>query len=145
MIPTLIGQFVLVGAIVGFGAPALAELDAGSSEALVETQTLLTSPEALKAETAKNPKAKQVDDNVKFLMGNEAQAAEVYKLAAEIFGTMVQKSNGDPEQLQKLIMEAQKNPAAFGQSFTPEQKAQIKSLGAKAEGRKPTSGAPGQR
>lgn len=129
-------------ATIYYGTTATAQnLDGDSTEALAKTQELLNDRQKIKSETANNPKAKQVDENVQFLMGSEEDTAAVYKLASEIFGDMAKTSGGDGDAMMKLLEQAQKDPAAFAKKFSPEQLAKLKELAGKAEGRSPANGA----
>lgn len=43
------------------------------------------------------------------------------------------EANGDPEKMQQMLLEAQKNPEAFYKKMSPEQRAQIQGLVKKIE------------
>lgn len=78
--------------------------------------------------------AKQADQNVKSVGGSEMNQQQMYELSAEVFGNFKGKS---PEEMDKLLEEAQKNPEAFMNSWSPEQKAKLKQLSNQIEeGRK---------
>ena len=61
--------------------------------------------------------------------GNLQTAEQIYKLAADIFGTMGQKSNYDANSMDKVLQDGAKNPAGFADTFTPQQKDTLHQLG----------------
>jgi hypothetical protein len=121
----LIATFALL--LSGIGSVARAELDKESKEALEKTQQLLRDPTQRNAAMKGNQEAQTNNQSLESLVGSQ-NASGVYDLSAEIFGKIVTDSNGDPAVMQKKIEEAQKNPTAFLNSLTPEQKARIKAI-----------------
>lgn len=134
----------------GFSAQAQSQasgqssgLDAASQDALQKTKALLTDQAQRDQYSKTNAEAAQADQNLKALMGNNsADTAQAYQLSSEIFDTLVKQTNGDPVALQKILSEAMKNPAAFAQQLTPEQKAKLSGLAQKAEAVKPSASKP---
>jgi hypothetical protein len=100
-------------------------------KALEQTQELLKDPNQRKEFIDKTPDAKKTNDDLKTLVGSDQNLEEAYKLAAELFGKITAEANGDPEKMKKLLEEAQKNPAAFANSWSPEQKEKLKSIAEK--------------
>lgn len=118
-------------------------LDANSQKALDETKAMLNNRSQIDAFTKSNSEAAQADQNVKALMGNNAaDTSAVYQLSSDIFETIAKQTNGDPAAMQKLLSEAMKNPAAFAQKLTPEQRAKLSGLAQKAEAVKPSASKP---
>lgn len=115
------------------------ELDSASQQALTETQKMLNDPRKLEGFAATNPQAGAVHKNVQNLMGSPEETAALYKLAAQIFGNMAQSTGGDPAAMAKKLEEAKSNPAAFLNSLTPAQRAQIAEMAKQIESRSPTN------
>jgi hypothetical protein len=81
----------------------------------------------------KDPKAKDADANVQKLGGTEANQQMIYELAAQVFGNMKDKS---PDEMMKILEQAQRDPAAFAESWSPEQREKLKRLGQSIEATK---------
>jgi hypothetical protein len=67
------------------------------------------------------------------LAGSEQTSGEMYQLASDIFANISLKANGDPDRMMQLLQEAQQNPEAFANSFTPEQRRQLSELARQVE------------
>jgi hypothetical protein len=106
----------------GTGDPGIITDPAG------ETRKLLVSPDARGKNTDQDPKAKKADDYAKSVAGSKENSQALYELSAEIFSRLEKQANGDPEKLQKLMIEAARNPAAFGETFTPEERKKLKEV-----------------
>jgi hypothetical protein len=120
--------FILVLASVGSLSARADELDAASATALEETRALLGNPEARKAATAEDPKAKAADQGLKSLGLNGADQESVYGISSEILEKWVRETGGDPTKLNTRIQDLMRNPAAFEKELTPEQLAKIRRL-----------------
>src|SRR5579863_3506655 len=102
------------------GSPSWAqELDAESALALSRTQQLLQDPDALRQFIAAHPAARSADRGVRELSSSDATTADIYSLASEVLESMVKDANGDSAKLKKLISDAQANPEAFAETWTP--------------------------
>jgi hypothetical protein len=111
---------------------AHAELDKQDEQALKETQQLMTNKEERTKAIQKDPKAQTADANLKALMGGNANATEeVYALAADVFANVMKEANGDVGKMQEMMAKFMRDPAAFANSWTPEQKAKLKLLAEK--------------
>jgi hypothetical protein len=110
------------------------ELDSASQEALLKTQSLLKDKEQRGQAIKESDSAKAADSYVKGL-GTDTDG--VYDLSSDIMADLVKKTNGDSAALQKLIEEASRNPAAFGDYLSAEQIQKIRKL---AEPIKPATG-----
>jgi hypothetical protein len=118
-----------------------AELDHASEEALQKTQAMLGDQKAMQDYAKTNPDAAKTMNQVSSLTGgNEGDSAAVYKLAADIFATMAKDSNGDPAAMQKALTEAMKNPQAFADKLSPEERQKLQSVSKSIEARAPSSG-----
>jgi len=114
---------------------------AGADEkALQNTQDMLRDQQGRAAEIQRSERARQVDQGVRNLAGSQQNTDDIYGLAADVFANITKEAGGDPEKMQKLLNEAQKNPAAFAEKWTPEQKAKLKDIGTKIP--TPGSGSP---
>lgn len=115
---TLILSLLLVLPSVVFG-------DDETRAAVKAVQDQMKSPQFHK-DAAKNSKdAAEVEKRVKELAGSEANEQEIYNLAADVLGNMQDMT---PEQMTQLLKEAQNNPEAFANKFTPEQRRKLKEL-----------------
>lgn len=103
-----------------YSAPSRADEDTRSGVA--HTQELLKDPE-FRAKNAKESKpAEELDSHIKAMTKNPATEQQIYELAAEVMGNMKDLT---PEQMAKVVEEAQKNPAAFANSFSASQKSKL--------------------
>lgn len=104
-------------------------LSAGGQDPVKQTQELLKNPTNLQG----NAEASKLFE----LMGNNPNAnQELSNTTASIFADLAAKTGGDPEKLRKLLEEAKKNPEAFANQLSPEQKKAISNLATKIEDNK---------
>lgn len=112
-----------------FSLSAMA-LDGADQEATTKTQELLKSKDARQKTIEKSEDAKKANAHLQGLTGgDEKLSQEIYELSAEIMPTLVEKSGGDS----KKMLELMKNPEAFANSWTPEQKEKLKRLAEKLQ------------
>ncbi len=104
------------------------KLDKNAQEALEQTMGLLRSSQERNEEIKKDPKAKAVNAQVESLAGNAANTQKLYELSALIMQNLAEQSGGDPDKMVKILEQAQKDPAGFAKSFTPEQKKLLQQL-----------------
>jgi hypothetical protein len=121
----LAALFLLLTVTLAYAEP----LDKASEEALGQTMDLLRTPDKRNDEIKKDPKAKAADAQVKSLTGNEANTEKLYELAAQVMQNLVQQSGGDTDKMMKIIEQAEKDPAGFAKTWTPEQQKLLKQLG----------------
>lgn len=121
--------FGLSSAFVSLPALAQQKLDQASQTALTQTQQMMTDPATRAKEIKGDTAAEAVDQKVHQTLG--AQTDEAYALAAEILQTLVQQSNGDPEKLQAMMLQLQKNPESL--PLTPAQREKLKAIAGKVE------------
>jgi hypothetical protein len=101
-------------------------IGADNQEAIKKTQELLKNPSNLQ----NNTEAAKLFE----MMGNDASSKQdLGNTAASIFGDLAAKTGGDPEKLKKLLEEAKKNPEAFANQLSSEQKASISEMAKKIE------------
>lgn len=79
----------------------------------------------------KDPKAAKSDEMVKEVGGEFSE--EIYGLAGEAMQNLVRSTQGDTAKMEKILQAAEKNPEAFANSFTPEQKKALRELSNKIE------------
>lgn len=117
-----------------FVRSALGDSEANSTnEALQKTLKTLKSPTERAAAIQNDPNAKKTDAHVTEITGTEENKEALYDLSAQIMETITQRAKGDPDKMVELLEEAQRNPAAFAESFTPAQKKALKELSKKLE------------
>jgi hypothetical protein len=109
------------------------QLDQYSQEALTKTMDLLRSNEQRQEEINKSDKAKAVDAQVKALAGTPQNTQKIYELSAEIMKNLVESTKGDTDKMMQIIQQAEKNPSAFADTFTPEQKRMLNELAKEIE------------
>lgn len=127
---------LLVGLILIHGSLAHAQLDEHQRKGLQNTQEKLRDKKARDEAIRENPRGKEVDAKVDALTGGGADKEQVYGLAAQVMEKIVAEAEGDPQKMQRLLMEAQTNPQAFyDKYFTAEQKAAVRGLAEKIEKR----------
>lgn len=96
---------------------------------LEQTQEVLKNQQKREAAIQEEgDRAKQADDYAKKVGGNPQNTEKIYGISSEAIKHIDQVSEGDPEKVQKLLEQAQKDPAAFYKSLPPEVQSQIKKL-----------------
>lgn len=110
-------SFILLG--------SAAWADEETRAAVQEVQKQMHSPKFHQDAAKTSPEASQVQDQVKKLAGSAENEQEIYNLAAEVLGNM---KDQNPDEMIKLLQEAQRNPEAFAKNWTPEQKKKLKEL-----------------
>ena len=116
-----------------FAFPAFADDDEVTEHDIQGMRLQLEDAEARKELLARDPKSRAMHEEVSRLTGSETHTQEVYRLASEVLARISQEAGGDPEKMMMLLQEAQKNPEAFADRLTPEQKAAIRTLAAQIE------------
>lgn len=109
------------------------KMDAASQEALRQTIQLLNSPVQRGEVIGKDPKAKSADDQVQSLMGTPENTAKLYELAGKIMENLATQAEGDPQKMMEILEKAQRDPASFAASFTPEQQKMLQDLAKQVE------------
>lgn len=105
----------------------------GGNQALEEATFLLNNPAAREAYIRNNDSAQKADRTLRDLAGSDQTADEIYRLASDVFANIMLKANGDPDKIMQLLQEAQQNPQAFANSFTPEKKKMLGDLARQVE------------
>ncbi len=104
-------------------------LDKSSTEALNDTLDILRDSTKRKDVIKGDPKAQAADSQVKSVAGDEQNTQRIYELSALIMQNLVQQTGGDVDKMMKIIQAAEKDPAAFANTWSPEQKKMLKELG----------------
>ena len=108
-----------------FALSPFAWADQETRSAVEEVQKQMQSPTFHQNAAKESKEAAAVEQHVKTLSGSPENEQAMYNLAAEVLGNMKDKS---PEEMQKILQEAQKNPEAFLNSWSPEQQKKLKDL-----------------
>jgi hypothetical protein len=105
------------------------ELDPYSKDALTKTQDLLNSQVKRQEFIDKDQKAKAADDFVKQNVSSNPQINnEIYGLAADVFEKIAKDANGDATKMKEALDNYLRNPAAFAEKWTSEQKSKLNSI-----------------
>ncbi len=126
-------SFIFSVSALGENVPTLTDekLDAYSKEATTKTQSLLRDPKQRQSSIEKGD-GKKADDYVSNLTGNNSKNSEsIYDLAADVLPLLVNKANGDPAKMKEIVEEYSKNPEAFANGWSPEQRAKLHELSLK--------------
>jgi len=102
-------------------------LDRHSEKALMETQELLRNKQKRDEAIDANDKSRAADAYVDKI---GADREKIYDLTADILATIVKRTKGDVKAMEKMMEEAAKNPEAFANSLTGEQKRGISEIAA---------------
>jgi len=114
-----------------------AESQKAMQEALLKTQQMLTNPQQRQQAIAGDKKAQETDKKVQNLLGQDQQKA--YEISAQVLQVIVERSNGDPVQMQNLMNQLMANPALLEQYLTPENRQKITEMGKRIEAEKSLS------
>ncbi len=106
-------------------------------DALQKTQELLKDAKAREAYAKEHPEAQNALDQVKKLGGTEGNSDEMFSISAEIMQSIVAESGGDVEKMQAMIAQATKNPEAFFNQLSADQKAKIRKVAGEIEKNNP--------
>lgn len=122
----LVSSFAL--AISAMGAGPEAKMDARDQEALQKTQQMLTNPVLRKEGMNGDKDALRWDSNAQELTGGGRNKEDLYKIASDIFADMAKQANGDSIKMLEQLELAKKNPEAFYNSLSKEQRDKISEL-----------------
>ncbi len=108
---------------------AAADMDFHQQKGLEDTQKMLKSPQLRKEAIKKDKHAQEIDSKVDALAGSSKNKEEIYDLASQVMEKVTQEAGGDPEKMEKLLLEAQSNPQAFFEKyFSAEQKKRVRGV-----------------
>jgi len=103
-------------------------MDANILKALEETQAVIRNPGERADVAAKSPAAQEAARRVDMLGGSAENSEAIFELAAQIMGDLAKQTGGDPDKMQQILDQAAKNPEAFGNRLTPQQKQKLHEL-----------------
>lgn len=116
----------MIGLLISFLTFVYADnLGSMDQEAMGKTIDLLNNPQQRNEAINKSPGAQKADGLVKELVGLGASEEQIYKIASQIFESLVLENKGDAESMKKKMESAQKNPEGFYNSLSSDQKAKI--------------------
>ena len=102
-----------------------------SKEAIKDVQKTLNDPAKIKEITAEDAKAKQVDDMVNKLAGEDSK--ELYSISADILPVLMEMNKDNPERALESLASYTKDPASFLASLPPNIRERIQKLSKKIE------------
>lgn len=114
---------------------ALSSIANDAPTAIKDTQKTLTDPAKIKEITSADPKAKEVDDMVTKLAGDDSK--ELYALSADILPILMEMNKDNPEKALESLASYSKDPASFLASLPPNIRERIQKLSKKIEGKQP--------
>lgn len=115
-------------------SPSLYAWDKYDEEALQKTVELLKNQSEREKSIKGDSSAEKADAYTKSLFGGDSQSTnDVYGLASDVFQDLAKKADGDPEKMKALIEEFQRDPAAFAEMWSPEQKKRLKEISNKVK------------
>jgi hypothetical protein len=115
---------VLLGSFVSVQAQ---QADPGSA-ALAEMLKSLTGPGGKAGPLGAGAGSGDIDQQVRALTGSPQLTQEVYNLAAQVLGEVLQSTGGDMSKLFDLLARAQSDPSAFVATLSPETRDRLKEL-----------------
>jgi hypothetical protein len=105
------------------------KLPSAEREGLQKTQDFLRNKHDRDSFIKGDQKATDVDRKVEALTGGGADKEQIYDIAAKVMEKIAIETNGNPELMQKLMLEAEKDPQAFyNRYFSAEAKKQTRGL-----------------
>ncbi len=132
--------FILAASVSAKADPQANSQTDANAQATKDTQAMLQDPKAVADYAKAHPEAAKAHANVESLTGGNAQdTSDVYKLSSDIFESISKESGGDPAKMQELLAQAMKNPKAFAEKLSPEQRAHLKSISTNVESHAPAS------
>lgn len=111
-----------------------------STSAISDTQKTLNDPAKIKEINAADPKAKEVDDMVNKLAGEDSK--EIYALSADILPILMEMNKDNPEKALESLASYSKDPASFLASLPPNIRERIQKLSKKIEDKQPKAKKP---
>jgi len=108
-------------------APLQAQrVDSGSAPALSEMLKSLTAPGAKGLGTGTG--SGDIDQQVRALTGSPELTQELYNLAAQVLGELLQSSGGDMNKVFDTLSRARSDPEAFAATLSPQTRDRLKDL-----------------
>ena len=98
-----------------------------------KTVDLLNSPEKRKKAAKKDKASQDAHQKVLDISGSQENTDKIYKLTSMIFQRLAGEQGGDAAKMQTLVDKALKNPEAFADQFTPEERKLLKEIAGSIE------------
>ena len=111
-----------------FPAPLHAQQGDAGSAALAEMLKSLTGPGGKGGPLGAGAGSGDIDQQVRALTGSPELTQELYNLAAQVLGELLQSSGGDMNKLFDTLSRAQSDPGAFAATLSPEMRNRLKDL-----------------
>jgi len=108
--------------------PLLAQQVDPGSAALAEMLKSLTGPGGKGGPLGAGTGSGDIDQQVHALTGSPELTQEVYNLAAQVLGELLQSSGGDMNKLFDTLARAQSDPSAFVATLSPQTRDRLKDL-----------------
>ena len=103
------------------------QVDPGSA-ALTEMLKSLTAPGGKGGPLGAGTGSGDIDQQVRALTGSPELTQEVYNLAAQVLGELLQSSGGDMNKLFDTLARAQSDPGTFAATLSPQTRERLKDL-----------------
>jgi len=114
-----------------FSLFSVAQTSTDSATSIKDAQKVLHDPAKIKEITAEDPKAKQVDDMVTKLAGDDSK--ELYAISADILPVLMEMNKDNPEKALESLSAYSKDPASFMATLPPNIRERIQKLSKKIE------------
>lgn len=126
-------KYILGSLFVSAISYAQPPLDQHVDHGAKETQKLLLDP-ARRAETFKDPKANQANQDLQKLTGGDiAIDQDIWALSSDLVPLLAGEGNGDEKKMLQMLEDFKRNPAGFANKFTPEQREKLKAISEKIQ------------
>jgi len=126
-----VGVIIIAGVAVSGGA----DLDAASQEALGAALRLLQDPASRDAAIAGNPRASEIDRQIRSMAGSDRLVQEFYSLAADVFQELTRNSGGDTGKMSELLERGSADPSSLAAMLSPRTLERIRGLATKISDR----------
>jgi hypothetical protein len=123
---------LVVLTVLALVAPLSAQsLDPNSAAALDAVMRMLQDPAQRGATIAGSPQASAVDRQMQSMLKTPELQQEFYELAAAMFAEIVQNAGGDVSRMGRTIESAQRDPAGFVATLSPQTRERLRVLSGK--------------
>jgi len=114
--------------------PLFAQMGEVNEKALQQTQEVLEDHQKRQEAMHSSEGAKKADEGLNSIARDQADKDAIYRISSQVMKTITEQSKGDEIEMQKIMLEAQKDPKAFYEKFmTDEQKNQVRGLSSEIE------------
>lgn len=125
-----------LAALLLLAATAFADKAPVADQAMIEAaQEGITNPAKRSKAIKKSAAAAKADATVQAIGGPEA-AQDIYQLAADVVSDLMKQTGGDPDKMQAILEQAQKDPEGFAKRFPASRRASLKKIADKVEAQK---------